>query len=123
MTASNYILELEQKCHSANVTSLEILKTLKIREEEIEKLHVEYGAKIEALKQEIVCLKQYIIDLKSRVAVYIPFKSDPVDLKLAEYINNYPDTKRLKVMFLRESTGVYEFGSKKVAVKVENNKI
>jgi hypothetical protein len=57
------------------------------------------------------------------VAVYIPFKNDPIDLKLAEYINNYPDTKRLKVMFLRESSGVYEFGSKKVAVKVENNKI
>jgi len=123
MTASSYILEIEEKCHQANLTSLEILKTLKVREEEIERLHVEYGAKIDALQQEIVCLKQYIIDLKSRVAVYIPVKNDPVDFKLAEYINNFPDTKRLKVMFLRESSGVYEFGSKKISVKVENNKI
>ena len=36
-------------------------------------------------------LKAYIIDLKNRVAVYIPVKNDPVDTKLAEYINNYPD--------------------------------
>ena len=40
---------------------------------------------------EIDTLKQYIIDLKSRIAVYIPVKNDMVDKKLAEYINNYPD--------------------------------
>ena len=40
---------------------------------------------------EIETLRQYIIDLKSRIAVYIPVKNDPVDKKLAEYINNYPD--------------------------------
>ena len=33
-------------------------------------------------------------------------KSDLVDTKLAEYINNYPDRKKLKVMFMRESEGV-----------------
>jgi len=40
---------------------------------------------------EIETLRQYIIDLKSRIAVYIPVKNDSVDKKLAEYINNYPD--------------------------------
>jgi len=50
------------------------------------------------------------MQLKSRVAVYIPVNDDPVDKKLAEYINNYPDRKKLKIMFLRESAGVYEFG-------------
>ena len=87
------------------MTSLEILKALRDRE------------------AEVVTLKQYVIDLKSRIAVYIPVKNDNIDRKLAEYINNFPDRSRLKIMFMRESEGVYEFGSRKVAVKVESGKI
>jgi len=44
-------------------------------------------------------------------------------MRLAEYINNYPDRSRLKIMFMRESDNVYEFGSKRVRVKVERDKI
>ena len=61
--------------------------------------------------------------MKARIAVYIPVKGDSTDKKLAEYINNYPDRQKLKIMFLRESEGVYEFGSKRVMVKVERDKI
>ena len=61
--------------------------------------------------------------MKARIAVYIPVKGDATDKKLAEYINNYPDRQKLKIMFLRESEGVYEFGSKRVMVKVERDKI
>ena len=68
-------------------------------------------------------LKQYIIDLKSRIAVYIPVKDDSIDRRLAEYINNYPDRQKLKIMFMRESEGVYEFGSKRVYVRVDKEKI
>ena len=68
-------------------------------------------------------MKAYIVDLKSRIAVYIPVKDSLVDKKLAEYINNYPDRNKLKIMFMRESEGVYEFGSKRVMVKVERDKI
>jgi len=87
------------------LTSLEILKALRDRE------------------SEVATLKQYVIDLKSRIAVYIPVKNDSVDRKLAEYINNFPDRSKLKIMFMRESEGVYEFGQRKVAVKVEGGKI
>ena len=59
---------------------------------------------------EIETLKAYIIDLKARIAVYIPVKGDVIDRKLAEYINNFPDRNKLKIMFMRESSGVYEFG-------------
>ena len=72
---------------------------------------------------EVETLKQYIIDLKARIAVYIPVRDDPIDRRLAEYINNYPDRQKLKIMFMRESEGVYEFGSKKVYVRVEKDKI
>jgi hypothetical protein len=43
------------------------------------------------MQQEIETLRNYIVDLKSRIAVYIPVKSDAIDKKIAEYINNYPD--------------------------------
>lgn len=65
---------------------------------------------------ELETLKSYIIDLKTKVAIYLPVKDDPVDKQLAEFINNYPDRAKLKVMFLRESQGVYSFGTKKIHV-------
>ena len=105
ITAADYIVDLEDKTYKANKTSLELLKNLKDSETEIE------------------TLKAYIVDLKSRMVVYIPVKNDPIDNKLAEFINNYPDRNRLKIMFLRESEGVYQFGSKRVAVRVEKDKI
>lgn len=103
--ATDYILELEEKVYKANKTSLELLKQLKDAEVEIE------------------TLKQYIIDLKQRIAVYIPVKQDHIDKKLAEFINNYPERSKLKIMFMRETEGVYQFGTKRVAVKVEKDTI
>lgn len=61
--------------------------------------------------------------MKSRIAVYIPVKDDKVDKRIAEYINNYPDRQKLKIMFMREQEGVYQFGSKRVGVKVDKDKI
>ena len=103
--ASDKMVALEEKVYKSQVTSLELLKQLKDAEIEIE------------------TLKQYIIDLKQRIAVYIPVKEDSIDKKLAEYINNYPERSKLKIMFMRESEGVYQFGTKKVAVKVEKDNI
>lgn len=96
---------MEEKVYKSNKISLEILKELKESE-------VEIGA-----------LQQYIVDLKQRIAVYIPVKEDQIDRKLAEYINNYPERNKLKIMFMRESSGVYQFGSKRVQVKVERDNI
>ena len=103
--ATDYILQVEARCFEANKTSLELLERVRVLEIEVE------------------TLKQYILNMKSRIAVYIPVKTDPIDTHLAEYINNYPDRKKLKIMFMRESEGVYEFGSRKVMVKVERGKI
>jgi len=79
--------------------------------------------RVRDLELENVTLKNYIIDLKARVAIYVPIKEDPVDMKMAEFINNYPDRNRLKIMFMRESEGVYEFGSKRINVRIEKGKI
>jgi hypothetical protein len=42
---------------------------------------------------------------------------------LAEYINNYPERNKLKIMFMRESEGIYQFGTKRVYVRVDKDKI
>ncbi len=73
MTASDYILELEHKLYKANKTSLELIKLLKDAETEIEMLQKE------------------VIELKQKFALYIPVKGDHIDMRLADFINNYPD--------------------------------
>ena len=105
LQGSEYITQLEDKVYKANLTSLELLKQLKETEEEIDGL------------------KEYILELKQRMAVYIPVKEDQIDFRLAEFINNYPERQKLKIMFLRESEGVYQFGSRRVAVRVDKDKI
>lgn len=94
-------MQLEEKVYRAHRTSLELLKQLKDSEREA------FG------------LKEQINVLKSKIAVYIPVKQDTVDYKLAEFINNYPERSKLKILFMRESEGVYQFGTKRVAVRVD----
>jgi hypothetical protein len=64
-----------------------------------------------------------MLHLTTKIAVYIPIRGSEVDMRLAEWINNYPDRSKLKIMFCRQSEGVYEFGTKRVMVKVERGKI
>lgn len=58
-----------------------------------------------------------------RIHVFKNLLEDYTDKKLAEFINNYPERAKLKIMFMRESEGVYQFGTKRVAVKVEKDNI
>jgi len=103
--STDYIIGMEQKVYKSNKISLELLKQLKDAELEIQ------------------ALQAYVVDLKSRIAIYVPEKNDQVDVKLAEFVNNYPERSKLKIMFMRESEGIYQFGSKRVAVKVEKDQI
>jgi hypothetical protein len=105
VAATEYMAKLEDQVYASKQTALELLQKLKDAECEIE------------------TLKQYVLDLKSRIAVYIPVKDDQIDKRLAEYINNYPDRQKLKIMFMRESEGVYQFGSKRVYVKCDRDRI
>jgi len=110
--ATSYISDLEEKYYKSQLEALGLLKMLQASE-----------SSCEEMQNEIEVLRNYIIDLKSRIAVYIPVKNDSIDKRIAEYINNYPDRQKLKIMFMRESEGVYQFGSKKVSVKVDKDKI
>jgi len=42
-----------------------------------------------------------------------------VDSRLEQYLNSYPEKNNLRILFLRESEGVYQFGQKRVYLKVE----
>ena len=46
-----------------------------------------------------------------------------IDRKLADFINNWPDKHKLKMLFMRESEGIYLFGTKRTAIRLENDKI
>lgn len=103
--STDYMEDLEKRVFDTNRISLDLLTQIKDQTEEIE------------------TLKVYCIDLKSKVSVYMPIKDDPVDIKLADFVNNYPDRDKLKIMFIRESAGVYEFGTKRVEVRVSKNRL
>ena len=104
-SSANYINQLEARVYQANKTSLDLLKSVR------------------DLELENATLKNYIVDLKARVAIYVPIKDDLVDKAMAEFINNYPDRNKLKIMFMRETQGVYSFGSKRVNVRMEKGRI
>ena len=104
-TASSYIEKIEKRVLEANSQGLDLLKRLR------------------NMELENNTLRDYIIDLKGKIAVYVPIKGDAIDMKLAEYINNYPDRSKLKIMFMREHEGLYSFGSKRVHIRIEKGRI
>ena len=61
--------------------------------------------------------------MKDKSAVYVAVSDDQIDRKIAEFINSTNDPHRLTKLFLRERDGVYQFGSKRVYVKMEGDKV
>lgn len=51
--------------------------------------------------------------------IYIGRKSDRTDMVLAEYLNKYPEKEKMKILFLRETEGVYQFGQRRVYLKID----
>ena len=75
------------------------------------------------LRLDIKELTDILNDVANKMQFYIPVKTDVTDITLGDYINNYPDKKKLKILFMRESEGVYQFGTRRVNVRVERGKI
>ena len=51
--------------------------------------------------------------------IYIGHSNDKIDKELSKYINAFPEKQKMKILFIRESDGVYQFGQKRVHVKIE----
>ena len=64
-----------------------------------------------------------ILELKGRSQNYIPVNDDTIDLKLAEFINSSTNPNKLTTLFIRERQGVYQFGTKRIFIKMEGGKI
>ena len=52
---------------------------------------------------EVETLQTYVKDITARLNVYIPNKTDAIDAKLGNYLNNYPDKRKLKFTFIRQA--------------------
>ena len=68
---------------------------------------------------EIMILREMVMDLQRKRALYIPVKDDVIDGAVADYVN----TRTTEIPFTREDQGVYIFGSKRVFVKLEHGRI
>lgn len=68
-------------------------------------------------------MQQYVVEFKNNLGIYMPIKDDLIDKKLGDYLNGYAERQKLKVKFTRESGGVYSFGTKKVSMKVEKDRV
>ena len=95
---------MEEKVYKSNKISLELLKQLKDAEVEIE------------------TLKQYMADKDGNGPLYLPVRGDPIDKMLAIHLSSHPKPMKL-VQFERISEGTYNFGSKKVNLKIENDQL
>jgi hypothetical protein len=51
--------------------------------------------------------------------IYHAYKGDPIDERLGSFLNTFPEREKIKILFLRESEGVYQFNQKRVYIKVE----
>lgn len=100
------VIQLEESVYEAKIVQKEVLLQLKKNEDVLE----------DALN-EAASFKE--INSKIKNMIYTPARGDPVDNALSNFICEYPEKEKLKLMFLRETEGVYQFGSKKVLIKVE----
>jgi len=55
--------------------------------------------------------------------IYKPFRDDPIDSKLANFINKKSLKLRSRMLFERESQGVYRYNRKRVFMKLEKETI
>ena len=113
-------MQLEDRGFQTNKTSLDLIQQLRdldqLMKDTIKKLNEDH-------KVEVDSLQAYITDLKARLAVYIPVKTDAIDVALAQYMNNYPDKRKIKIQFIRQGQGVYLFGTQLVNIKSERGSV
>lgn len=70
----------------------------------------EADEKLSQATERIAELMKAVEELVTQQHIYIGHKRDLIDLNLANYLNLYPEKEKRKILFLRESEGVYQFG-------------
>jgi len=84
---------------------------------------VKYSADLEAQVRNTQAQVAQLLDANQKLmlnqGIYIAKKSDPVDAALGKYLNAYPEKEKMKILFLRQSEGIYQFGQKRVFIKID----
>ena len=100
-----------------------IVEDLNDKVMELEKLVIYLKNAVTDKDDYVLNLKKLIIELKDKSLVYISVRDDSIDKRIAEFINATNDPHRLTKLFIREREGVYQFGTKRVYVKIEGDKV
>jgi hypothetical protein len=59
-------------------------------------------SQVKEREQELERMSEYLNDLQRINFIYAGIKNDPIDIKLADYINNNKDHKKASLLFVRE---------------------
>lgn len=111
------------KLRGQSDASSRVVEDLNDKIMELEKLVIYLKNAVADKDDYVLNLKKLIIELKDKSAVYVAITDDIIDRKIAEFINASNDPHRLTKLFIREREGVYQFGSKRVYVKIEGEKV
>jgi len=90
---------MEETIFTMQTTELELINQLK-----------EFEYQVTFLEEKVEELMRLNKVLEKGQAIYIARRDDKIDRALGSYINSFPERHKLKIMFLRESEGVYQFG-------------
>ena len=102
------LIKSEEQLYESKTIQLELLEQLK-------DLELKFGFAEEKIEE----LKKLNYALERNQAIYIAKKNDKIDKALSTYLNNFPEREQMRILFLRETEGVYRFGTKRVYVKIE----
>ena len=116
-----YRRELKQ----SKAQSAQDQKHIQSLEKQIEEQRAQLQANIEEMKTyQFRKMLEYWRELHKMNFKYIPQKDDPVDGKLADYINKSDSEQKMKCLFVREEKeGHYSYFTKLVIMKVKNNNL
>lgn len=119
---ANQIESLNQTINEVNQQKMETDQQLlkaEIAKGEIEEKFDEMANNCLQREEELFELTTKYEQLLESSSFYIGHRADHVDFTLANYIKQFPEREKFKIMFLRESAGVYQFGQRKVFIKIE----
>ena len=133
--SNNKIIQMEEEMYESKQVQLDLLEQLNelnakfdeyVQEwnedkfqQLLEQSSTDYQKKLQYAQQKIAELHNIVGSLEHTQVIYIAHKTDKIDQCLANFINRFPERNRMQIMFLRESEGVYQFGQKRIYVKVE----
>jgi hypothetical protein len=116
-TVSSLNSQVSQMQHQMDVQQAGQKDSMKKSHLDLENDLIEKQNQIIVLKDKIINLMKNTSNAQKSHRVYVPNKLDEIDCTLGRFLNTMG--KRLKVPFIRESEGLYRFGSKKVVLYLE----